>query len=88
MQYTQYFSGVIRNHGSLNFSSDQLKLIMNLIHLEGKLEGVKSIQSRFKDMDPPNRYDLMINSIDDQIKNLTMDLLPGDLMKKWQLESN
>ena len=86
MQYTKFFSGILRNHGSLNFEPDQLRLIMNLIHLEGKREGLLNVQERFKKTDPPNRYDLMIKSITDQINDITGGSTPSELIQKWKHE--
>ena len=84
MQYTKYFSGILRNHGSLNFEPDHIRLIMNLVHLEGKREALLQVQERFKSSDPPNRYQLMIKSITDQIHELTDGANPKELMSKWR----
>lgn len=84
MQYTKFFSGILRNHGSLNFEHDQMRLIMNLVHLEVKREALLQVQERFKNSDPPNRYQLMITSITDQIHDLTDGANPKELISKWR----
>ncbi|TNF48435.1 MAG: hypothetical protein EP305_05550 [Bacteroidetes bacterium] len=88
MQYTKFFSAVLRDHGSLNFEPDQLKLIMNLIHLEGKREGLLQVQERFKKTDPPNRYDLLIKAVTDQINVITNGFTPNLLLQKWKHEND
>lgn len=59
---------------------------MNLIHLEGKREGLLNVQERFKKNDPPNRYDLMIKSITNQINDITGGSAPNELIQKWKHE--
>lgn len=59
---------------------------MNLIHLEGKREVIIAIQQRFKSSDSPNRYDLFIKSINEQIHALTKGLPPNELTNQWSNE--
>lgn len=85
MQYTKFFSGLINNHGSLNLDPDQLKLVMNLVHLEGVIQGIKHMQS--KDQINPCKYDYYIKVTEDKISSLTNAQAPSALLNSWKMEA-
>jgi hypothetical protein len=44
MKYKKYFSGIINEHGAPNLTDEQFRKFMNMVHLEGRLEGIDTIR--------------------------------------------
>ena len=44
MKYKKYFSGIINEHGAPNLTDEQFRKFMNMVPLEGRLEGIDTIR--------------------------------------------
>ena len=83
MKYTKYFAGYINSLGSPNLEPDQFKQLMNLIHLEGQIEGVNRTIEKFKNVDNPQKYGLIKVDIQRKIDEVSKGLAPAELLKSW-----
>ncbi len=55
---------------------------MKLVHLEGKMEGIKYIENRYK-----GTYNLEIKLVQDKINDLTNWLPTLELLNQWKHSS-
>ena len=86
MKYTKYFSGVLRNHGVPNLNVEQYARLMNIVSLEGRLQELLDIKETLN-REEYYKYDVRINRISNKIKELTLDVLPKELMKNMIFNS-
>ena len=45
MIYTKYFTGYTKENGQVNVSPDQFRRIMNIVFVEGRLQGINQIKT-------------------------------------------
>ena len=57
MIYTKYFTGFTKENGQANVSPDQFRRIMNIVFVEGRLQGINQIKTKEK---TAFRYDIML----------------------------
>ncbi len=80
MRFTRYYSKLIRTQGVPQLSVDQHARLMNIISLEGRLAELESIKKSLVNSDEHYRYDVRIFRIQMQLKGLTGDQYPKDVM--------
>ncbi len=76
MVYTNYFASKVNNEGVPKIGVMQFKKMMNIIFLEGKIEGI--YQEHRKNTEAPNT-NIDAYELSQQIKELTGGLSPKDL---------
>lgn len=79
--YTKYLSGVIQNQGVPNLSQEDYKKLMNVVYLEGKLEGLKSATKMMSNTNEPRKFDLKIFDVQKQITLITGNLEPKEFIR-------
>ncbi len=82
MKYTKYFSGIINQYGRPNLSDDQFKKFMNIVHLEGRLEGLNSIKRTLEGSRDAHRFDMEYYRVNRQLTDLTGNLPPQELKEQ------
>ncbi len=82
MTYTKYFSGIINQYGRPNLTDDQFRKFMNIVHLEGRLEGINSIKRKLIDTKEEHRFDMEYFSVNKRLTELTGNLPPQELKDK------
>jgi hypothetical protein len=82
MKYTKYFSGIINQYGRPNLSKDQFKKFMNIVHLEGRLEGLNSIKRTLEGSKDAHRFDMEYYRVNRQLTDLTGNLTPQELKQQ------
>ena len=82
MKYTKYFSGLIARHGRPNLSDDQFRNFMNIVHLEGRIEGINSIKRRLEGTKEAHRFDMEYFKVQKQLTQLTGNVSPEELQKR------
>ena len=87
MKYTKYFSGVLRNQGVPNLSVEQYARLINIVCLEGRLHELLDIKETIQSREEYYKYDVRINRITNKIKELTLDVLPQELMQNMIFKS-
>ena len=87
MKYTKYFSGVLRNQGVPNLNVEQYARLMNIVSLEGRLQELLDIKATIPNREEYYKYDVRINRITNKIKEVTLDVLPKELMQNMIFNS-
>jgi len=87
MKYTKYFSGVLRNQGVPNLNVEQYARLMNIVSLEGRLQELLDIKETITNREEYYKYDVRINRITNKIKEISLDILPRELMQNMILNS-
>lgn len=82
MKYTKYFSGIINQYGRPNLTDDQFRKFMNIVHLEGRIEGINSIKRTLKGTKEEYRFDMEYFKISKKLTELTGNLSPQELKEK------
>ena len=82
MKYTKYFSGLIVHHGRPNLSDDQFKRFMNIVHLEGRIEGINSIKRILQGTKEAHRFDMEYFKVQKLLTQLTGNVTPEELRKR------
>ena len=87
MKYTKYFCGVLRNQGVPNLNVEQYAKLMNIVSLEGRLQELLDIKETIQNREEYYKYDVRINRITNKIKEVTLDVLPKELMQNMIFNS-
>ena len=82
MIYTKYFATVTKENGQPNLSNDQFRRMMNIISVEGILNGFNKIKENYKNTPGYYKYDILIFKQDKVITTLTGNLKPNELLKE------
>ena len=87
MFYAKYFSTVTKDHGQPNLSADQFRRMMNIVYIEGVINGIKRIKE--KETGQYFKYDVQIFKHDSVLQQLTGNLKPNLLLKEmYRLSKN
>ena len=78
MNYTRYFASITKEIGQPNLSADQFRRMMNIVHVEGVIRGMRVLKE--KDSDRYFKYDTIIFKNQALLSELTGDLLPKDIL--------
>lgn len=73
MKYTRYFSGIIKQYGTVNLEQAAMQAFLNIIHLEAELKVYESLNQ-------DKRFLLKIANLKDQIILITGGLEPKKFM--------
>jgi hypothetical protein len=87
MKYTKYYSVVLKNQGVPNLNVEQYAKLMNIVSLEGRLQELLDIKETISNRKEYHKYDVRINRITSKIKELTLDVLPKELMQNMIFNS-
>ncbi|MEL4454811.1 hypothetical protein [Lutimonas vermicola] len=80
MNYANYFSVVTKDNGQPNLSADQFRRMMNIVFIEGVIQGIKRIKE--KETGQYFKYDVLIFKHDSVLTELTGNLKPNELLKE------
>ncbi len=82
MKYSSYFSSITNENGQPNLNPDQFKRMMNIIFLEGLIQGLNKIKEQFKDSPYYYKFDTLIFKHDMLLTELTGNLDPNELLRE------
>ena len=82
MQYTRYFSILTKDNGQTNLNTEQFRRMMNIVSVEGIIQGMTRIKEKYKDTQYYYKYDLDIFKHRRVLTELTGNLNPNDLIKE------
>ncbi len=71
MKYSKYFGAITRDKGNLNLSTKQFQRLMNIVFLEGVINGLNKAKQTYKDTNQYYRYDIIIFKENVKLTNLT-----------------
>lgn len=87
MTYANYFSSVTKDNGQPNLSADQFRRMMNIVYIEGVINGIKRIKEKEKGQ--YFKYDVLIFKHDSVLTQLTGNLRPNALLREmYHLSKN
>jgi len=81
MKHTRYFADTTKDQGRLNVDTSQFQRMMNIIHIEGVIEGMNKIKAKLNENEA-YKYDMMIFKQNMQLSNLTGNLEPKLLLQE------
>jgi len=82
MKYTKYFGLITKEQGRLNLSTMQFQRLMNIVHLEGVLFGLRKAKEANKDTQAYHKYDILLLKENEVLSKLTGNLEPNLLLKE------
>jgi len=82
MIYTKYFASITKENGQPNLSTGQFRRMMNIISVEGTLNGFNRIKEKYKDTQDYYKYDTLIFKQNTVLTDLTGNLKPNELIKE------
>jgi len=78
MNYTHFISTTFKHNGVPNLSNESFGLLMNIVHVEGKITAFEKLKKR----EQSHKYNIDIKNSEDQLKKLTKGLTPQQLIIK------
>lgn len=88
MHFTRYYSGLIKAHGLPQLDVEQHCRLMNIISLEGRLSELEQLKKDLKDSNGYHKFDIRIHKVQFQIKKLTENKFPKDVMQNLVYKSD
>lgn len=82
MKYTKYFGLMTKEQGRLNLSTMQFQRLMNIVHLEGALFGLRKAKEANKDKQEYHKYDMLIFNAALKLTELTGALITHLLLEE------
>ena len=82
MKYSKYFGSITRDKGGLNLSTAQFQRLMNIVFVEGSINGLNKAKQTYKDTNQFYRYDTIIFKENKRLTDLTGNLPPDKLLKE------
>lgn len=79
MRYSKYFGQIVKDQGTPYLSESSFQKMMNIVFLEGKVEGLK--KARKLEKESPGKFDMPIFSLGKQLTDLTGNIEPKELLK-------
>jgi len=79
--YTKYLSALVNDQGAPNVSQADYKKLMNVVYLEGKLEGLRNASNMMTNTTEPRKFDLKMFDIQKQITQITGNLEPKEFIR-------
>jgi hypothetical protein len=76
--YTKYFAGILNENGPFQISSSQWKRVMNIVFLEGSIQGLTNAQ----DPQMPHKHEVVIFKYQKKLADLTGNLKPEELIRE------
>lgn len=80
MKYSKYFGVLTNEKGTLNLSKNQFQRLMNIVHVEGVINGLNKAKETYKNTDLYYKYDTLILKQSIKLSDLTGNLEPKKLL--------
>ncbi|NND52911.1 MAG: hypothetical protein HKN54_10930 [Flavobacteriaceae bacterium] len=88
MRFTRYYSKLIKTQGIPHLDVNQYCRVMNIVSLEGRLQELNDLKKELKHPNEHYKYDVRIHRITQQLKSLTLDQYPKDVIEQMVYSSN
>lgn len=82
MQYTKYFSFIVKENGQPQMSSESFRTMMNIVYMEGAISGLKKAKEVNKGTDAFYKYDVAILREQTKLTKITGNIEPNELLKR------
>lgn len=82
MQYTKYFSFIVKENGQPQMTSEAFRRLMNIVYLEGVISGLKKVKEVNKGTDAFYKYDVAIFREQTKLTEITGNVEPSELLER------
>lgn len=82
LEYTIYFSEVIKENGIPNLSPYQFRRLLNIIAVENRIQGIFCIKNQLENTPEFYKYDVILFKYQRQLTELTGNIKPDELLKE------
>ncbi len=82
MKYSKSFGAVTGDKGNLNLSTKQFQRLMNIVFIEGVINGLDKAKQTYKGTVQFYKYDIIIFKENVKLTDLTGILSPDKLLKE------
>lgn len=82
MIYTQHLSKLLQSSGVPHFSIKGFQTIMNIVHLEAKIQELSNLEQTKKNLPMVGLFTFEKNNHTRTLKSLTQDKQPMELMRE------
>lgn len=76
MKYTKYLAAMVQAQGAPQFTAEQFKTVMNLVHIEGRLVALEKLRKEAAKTNEPHRFDLDYFTEEKRRHEITKDVDP------------
>lgn len=90
MRYTKYFSFIVKENGQPQMTANSFRTLMNIVHLEGVLNGLNKSKEAHKGTDTYYKYDVAIFKEQSRLTDVTGNIenyIENDLKYDIELDS-
>lgn len=81
MNYSKHFGTILKHQGVPNMSPSAFAKMMNIVYLEGKLEGLKKASVKMQKSQEPKMFEIDVFKVGNQLTELTGNLEPKELLE-------
>jgi len=81
MKYSKYFGSVTKDEGQPNLNAEQFRRMMNIVSVEGVIQGLNIIKEKFKNTTAYYKFDVDISKHQRVLTDLNGNLSPDELTK-------
>lgn len=81
MEFTRYFSGVIKHSGVPNIATSEYQKLFNIISLENRLDELYRLKEKERSADRRYGYEIRIMALKGKLERLTMKNKPENLLR-------
>jgi len=82
MKYSKYFGSVTKDKGQPNLNAEQFRRMMNIVSVEGVIQGLNIIKEKFKNTTAYYKFDIDIFKHERVLTDLSGNLNPNELLKE------
>ena len=82
MQYSQYFGSITKENGQPRLNNEQFRRMMNIVSIEGVIQGLKIIKEKYKNTAAYYKFDVDIFRQQRVLTELSGNLKPNELMNE------
>jgi len=82
MKYSKYFGRITKDNGQPNLNIEQFRRMMNIVSVEGVIQGLKIIKEKYKNTSAYYKFDIDIFKHQRVLTDLSGNLSPDDLIKE------
>ena len=79
--YTKYLSALVNDQDAPNVNQEDYKKLMNVVYLEGKLEGLKNASKMMSNTNELGKFDLKMFDVQKQITLITGNIEPKEFIR-------
>ena len=80
--YAKYFGEIVKNNGQPRLSDSEYRRLMNVIYLNGRLQGMQYLRTKLRLKSSSDPFDMDVYIVSKKLTELTGNLEPAELLKE------